>query len=132
MKNFSIIKERIRQYSKRKGISIKEIYDKTGISDGTFSNKSGITEDNLLKFFNCYTDVDANLLIKGKEDFSQLTDNKNANLQDKLITMLEKEIIRLEKENSALKKQLLHSKKERKSATSDSFLVCPPSELNTK
>lgn len=66
MKKFSQIKQRIRQLFENQGIDIKEIYKNCGISDGTFSNESGLSEDNLLKFFSYYSWVDAEWLLTGK------------------------------------------------------------------
>jgi hypothetical protein len=65
MKKFSILKERIRLFAESKQISIREVYSKTGISDGTFSNSSGLNEETLLKLVNYFTDLDANWLLTG-------------------------------------------------------------------
>ena len=110
MKKFSILKERIRLFAEYKKISMREIYEKTGISDGTFSNSSGLNEDSLLKFCNYFNDLDANWLLTGKgamlKDMENyLTDGESNNadvlekhiieLQQKLITKLEKKITNL-------------------------------------
>lgn len=66
MKKFSLIKENIRKYADFKGIDIKEIYKNTGIVDGTFSNSSGMSEQNLLKFFSFYNEINLEWLLTGK------------------------------------------------------------------
>ncbi len=65
MKKFSPIKERIRQYIEYKRIKISHVYEKTGITDGTFSNSSGLSEDNLMKFFSFYSDINPEWLLTG-------------------------------------------------------------------
>jgi hypothetical protein len=111
MKKFSVLKERIRLFAEHKKISMREIYDKTNISDGTFSNSSGLNEDSLLKFCDYFNDLDANWLITGKGNMLKdtsvfLTEDKSNNqelldqniieLQIKLIDKLEKKITDLE------------------------------------
>ena len=65
-KSFSPLKERIRQFAKRQNLSMREIYDRTGISVGTFSNSSSMSEDTLHKMLDCFEELDANWLITGK------------------------------------------------------------------
>lgn len=109
MKKFSLIKSRIREFADSQGIKISEIYAKTGITDGTFSNSSGITEDNLLKLFSYYNQINANWLITGEGEMLKTTtesaekNNDTIVAQKKLIAMQEKEIARLEQELSATK-----------------------------
>jgi hypothetical protein len=104
MRKFSILKERIRIFADYKKISMREIYDKTGISNGTFSNYSGLNEDSLLKFCNYFNDLDVNWLLTGKgamlknienylteDDLNQPDTLKELiELQKKLINKLEK------------------------------------------
>lgn len=109
MKKFSLIKSRIRKFADSQSIKISEIYAKTGITDGTFSNSSGITEDNLLKLFSYYKQINANWLITGEGEMLNTTtesaekNNDTIVAQKKLIAMQEKEIARLEQELSAIK-----------------------------
>ena len=106
-KKFSQLKERIRLYAKNQNISMREIYEKTGISDGTFSNSSGLSEDNLLKLFSYFSDLDANWLLTGKGSMTKETAKLNSSvlettqknddkyilaLQEKMIQKLEKEL----------------------------------------
>ena len=65
MREISIIKKRILQYIDFKGVSKYETYQKTGITNGVFSQSNGISEDNLLKFLNYYTDINPQWLLLG-------------------------------------------------------------------
>lgn len=110
MKKFSQIKHRIRQFASSQGINLSEVYAKTGLVDGTLSNSSGITEDNLLKFFSKYSYVNANWLLTGEGEMLKDSNensgniiNVNSELQNKLIAIQEKEIARLEKELTDIK-----------------------------
>lgn len=97
MKKFSILKERIRLFAEYKKISMREIYDKTGISDGTFSNSSGLNEDSLLKFCNYFNDLDANWLITGKGPMLKDIENYLVEGESSQADALEKHIIELQK-----------------------------------
>ena len=111
MKKFSVLKERIRLFSEYHKISMREIYDKTGISDGTFSNSSGLNEDSLLKFFSHFNELDANWLltgtgsmIKDKTTVSSNTIATNSVVNEKYIIELQKKLIlKLEKKISETK-----------------------------
>ena len=105
-KKFSQLKERIRLFAKNQNISMREIYEKTGISDGTFSNSSGLNEDNLLKLFSFFSDLDANWLLTGqgpmKKELGKTnlsSEETNQHTEDKYILALQKKMIqKLEKE----------------------------------
>lgn len=112
IKKFSILKERIRLFAECQRISMREIYDKTGISDGTFSNSSGLNEDSLMKFFSYFNDLDANWfltgvgsMIKDKDNLSVSQHNEDqyiVDLQKKMILKLEKEVTELKQERKTL------------------------------
>lgn len=110
-KKFSQLKERIRLFAKNQGISMREIYEKTGISDGTFSNSSGLNEDNLLKMFSYFTCLDANWLLTGQGSMIKETGKLNSsvletnqNSEDKYILALQEKMIqKLEKELEKIK-----------------------------
>lgn len=117
IKKFSILKERIRLFAECQGISMREIYDKTGISDGTFSNSSGLNEDSLLKFFSYFNNLNANWLLTGNGSMNKDkeilavqpadTDHDNdakyiVDLQKKLILKLEKEVTELKQQRKSL------------------------------
>lgn len=59
----SVIKMRILKYLDFKGISKYKAYKETGITNGIFSQKGGISEDNLLKFLSQYRDINTNWLF---------------------------------------------------------------------
>lgn len=113
VKKFSILKERIRLFAECQNISIREIYEKTGISDGTFSNSSGLNEESLLKLFNYFNYLDANWLLTGQgsmikendalantsaESDSNTEEKYILELQKKMIQKLETEVIQLKQE----------------------------------
>ena len=66
MKNFSNIKQNILRFIERQDISKYELYKKTGISNGTLSQKGGMSESNIMKFLSAYTEVSAEWLLTGK------------------------------------------------------------------
>ena len=66
MKNFSNIKQNILQFIERQNISKNKLYEKTGISNGTLSQKGGMSESNIMKFLSAYTEVSAEWLLTGK------------------------------------------------------------------
>ena len=66
MKNFSNIKQNILRFIERQDISKYELYKKTGISNGTLSQKGGMSESNIMKFLSAYTEISAEWLLTGK------------------------------------------------------------------
>lgn len=61
----SIIKARILKYLDFKGISKYECYQSTGIANGVFSQRGGISEENILKFLSHYQDINPTWLLTG-------------------------------------------------------------------
>lgn len=66
MKNLSASKERILQYIDSKGISKRQFYQETGISNGTLDQKSDITLKTIEKIISKYRDIDIRWLISGE------------------------------------------------------------------
>lgn len=66
MSKIATIKERILQYLEYNGISKYECYQKTGITNGVFSKKEGLSEDNLLRFISYYGDISLDWLLTGE------------------------------------------------------------------
>lgn len=66
MREFSVIKQNILQFIERQDISKYELYKKTGISNGTLSQKGGMSEENIIKFLSVYREVSAEWLLTGK------------------------------------------------------------------
>lgn len=66
MREFSILKGRILQYLELKGITKYTFYKVTGIANGVLSQPNGISEDNLLRFLECYPDVNPSWLLRGE------------------------------------------------------------------
>lgn len=67
-REISVIKERILEYLDNKGISKYECYQNTGITNGVLSQKSGISEDNILRFLSYYKDISYEWLLTGHGD----------------------------------------------------------------
>lgn len=65
MRDNSILKEKILQFIERKGVNKSRFYIETGISNGVLSQKNGLSEDNLMRFLNFYTDINPNWLLMG-------------------------------------------------------------------
>lgn len=89
MREISFLKQKILQYLEFKGFSKYEFYQKTGVSNGVLSQKSGLSEDNLLRFLSFYKDVNPEWLLTGNgsmlksEEKSRLNQNitGNSNIQ---------------------------------------------------
>lgn len=64
-KKISKIKSRMLQYADIKGLSKRQIYIDTGISNGVLDKTSGLTEQTIEKFLDAYSDVDPVWLITG-------------------------------------------------------------------
>jgi hypothetical protein len=65
-RKIAMLKERILQYLDFKGVSKYECYRKTGITNGIFSKKEGLSEDNMLRFLSYYADINLNWLFTGQ------------------------------------------------------------------
>lgn len=74
----STIKDRILKYLDYKNISQYQCYSDTGITRGVLTQKFGLSEDNLTKFLNYYTEVDPTWLVTGN---GNMLINDNANKQ---------------------------------------------------
>lgn len=65
-REISVIKQKILQYLENQGISKYECYQKTGIVNGVLSQKGGISEENLMKFLNYFSDISPDWLFFGR------------------------------------------------------------------
>lgn len=63
--NISNIKQRILLFAKSKGFSKRKIYLDTGIANGVFDKKTGLSEDNIERFISTYKEVDPAWLLTG-------------------------------------------------------------------
>lgn len=66
MRENSIIKKNILQFLEFKGISKYEFYQKTGVSNGVLTQKSGMSEENTMRFLSYYTEINPSWLITGE------------------------------------------------------------------
>lgn len=76
MREFSILKGRILQYLELKGITKYTFYKVTGIANGVLSQPNGISEDNLLRFLECYPEVNPSWLLRGEGAMLQAGESK--------------------------------------------------------
>ncbi|MRJ10477.1 hypothetical protein EDL98_05205 [Ornithobacterium rhinotracheale] len=116
MREISILKERILQYLDFKGVKKSKFYEETGVSNGVLSQKNGLSEDNLMRFLNFYSDINPKWLLTGEgemlktpakqeEPVQQVAEphatyNNTAHLEEKIAFLQEK--IQLLQENKAL------------------------------
>ena len=78
MREISTIKEKIIQYLDFKGISKYDFYQKTGVSNGVLSQKSGMSEDNIMRFLSYYDDINTDWLFYGKGEMIKTKSKENA------------------------------------------------------
>lgn len=67
-KDFSILKLRILEYLDYKKVNKTDVYTKAGLTHGILSQKNGISEDNLLKFLNYYSEINKDWFFTGIGD----------------------------------------------------------------
>ena len=77
MREISTIKEKIIQYLDFKGISKYDFYQKTGVSNGVLSQKSGMSEDNIMRFLSYYDDINTDWLFYGKGEMIKTKSKEN-------------------------------------------------------
>lgn len=56
-RDISVLKKRISQYLDSKGITKKDFYKNTGISNGVLSQNNGLSEENVMRLFSFYRDI---------------------------------------------------------------------------
>ena len=66
MKKYSVLKQRVREYARHKGVGLKAIYQQAQMTDGTLSNASGLGEYNLLKFLAYAQDLNLHWFFWGE------------------------------------------------------------------
>ncbi len=64
--NLNNAKDRIGFVIELEGISKRSFYRKTGMSNGVLDQKTGPSEDNLVRFFSIYPDINSAWLLTGK------------------------------------------------------------------
>lgn len=77
MRENSTIKTNILKYLDFKGVSKYEFYQKTNISNGILSQKSGISEDNILRFLSYYSDCNPEWLLTGNGKMIKISNSIN-------------------------------------------------------
>lgn len=118
--DFSIIKQKILEYLKYKGISNYRCYKETGMSHGVLGQKNGISEENLIRFFKSYRDISPIWVILGEgnmlrdENLKEVEKEKESieeKIQDVTPDFLLRRFEELVIENNNLKQRLLENKK---------------------
>ncbi len=66
MRDNSVLKQRVLEYLDFKGVSMYEFYKTTGVSNGVLSQKTGLSEINILKFLSYYPDVSLRWFLTGE------------------------------------------------------------------
>ena len=61
-----MLKDRILQFIKYKGISKNKFYIQTGISNGTLDKKSGLSMDSVEKFYSTYKEINPEWILTGE------------------------------------------------------------------
>lgn len=74
MQNNSLFKEKILQFIDFKGINKAKFYRETGITRSTLDKKTGLSEENITKFFATYPEVSTDWLLKNEEPMLKRTD----------------------------------------------------------
>lgn len=109
MREKSTIKENILKYLDFKGVSKYEFYQKTGVSNGVLTQKSGMSEENTLRFLSYYDDVNPEWLLTGRGDMLKKEQPEGAASADRsreierlleLLDCKDQEITELKKELS--------------------------------
>lgn len=105
----SILKQRLFEYLDYKGIKNKnDLYqpDNAGLSKGILSQNNKLSEDNILRFLNFYTDINLDWFIYGRGEMIK----KDASLSDDSHILeneqLRNSIIRLVTENTQLRDEI--------------------------
>lgn len=103
-KEISFLKKNILTYLNIKGVTNRECYNATGMSEGILSQSTGLTEDNILKFLKVYSDINLNFLFYGSEPV--LKQNENEISQTESANKAALEMIRdLSAENALLRRE---------------------------
>ena len=129
MRDFSIVKQRIIQYLDSVKVSKYEFYQKTSISNGVLSQKTGLSEENILKFLSYYLEVNPNWLLTGKGDMikdsynqsikgdgnymagKNLHNNSNDFIINNLKTIIKEKDTIIKEKDIIIKELLAHQKK---------------------
>lgn len=112
---YSLFKRRILDYLAIEGIKPAEFYRKSGITRGVLTQPNGLSEDNLLKFFACFPEVNTDWIIKGigdiKQDNSLMQEKEQELLTPQVNTHSEasllQEITRLKEEKLKLMERII-------------------------
>lgn len=98
-------------YLKLKGLNDNKVTVESGISNGIIGKariRGALSQDNISKLLNTYTDLDANWLFTGNGEMLKINDKRIEVIQDTkdqyIIELQKDKIGRLEKEIAELKK----------------------------
>lgn len=80
MSNISFFKKRIVQYIDYKGINKATFYKDTGIARSTLDKKTGLSEENVTKFFATYPDTNPQWFLTGIGDMLKNSSDNNSSI----------------------------------------------------
>ena len=92
MKNLTNIKERILYFIDNQNIKISKFYSESGVSYGILTQKSKITEDNIVKFLTKYSQVNSEWLLTGK---GEMLKSDSTEVKKEVISSAEERVDRL-------------------------------------
>lgn len=76
MRNISPIKQRILQLLEKKGITKYKFYKETGISRGILDKPGGLSEDNIVKLFAYFPNLDMRWMLLGEDSSVYRVENQ--------------------------------------------------------
>jgi hypothetical protein len=124
VKNYTTIKERLRQLAKDKNISYEKLYQIIGMTDGSFKGtaiKRSLNSDAIVKFYTEYPDVNLEWLITGKEEKTQEKEKTAMSEPSKNYCISYKErYIQVLEENKELQKKVINLLEVRRKKKKDS------------
>jgi len=107
--NISTVKQRILQFVNDSGMTHREFYLKSGVSRGTLTNKTGISEETLAKIFATFPSLNKNWVING-EIAPNFTPNSAPNIAPNLETSATNEVFPGDGGNGCKNCQILETK----------------------
>lgn len=92
MKNLTNVKQRISYYIDNLGIGITKFYKESGVTYGVLSQKSNLSEDNIVKFLTRYAEVSPDWLLLGQGEMFRGNFLETPVNQSKQVERLEKQV----------------------------------------
>lgn len=109
-------KEKIIQYLETKGVSKRDFYKKTGLSNGFLDSGKHIGSDNLRVIVDNYPDLNLEWLVMDKGEMIKNTTSLKENLENEMISTL-KELLKSKNEQIDMLKEKIQTLQNEKSPT---------------